>query len=127
MTIGEHMKAARLSRGLTRPELQRLSGVSEGSIFTAEKDRGFVSVLNLISLSDALGVSLDEYIGRTPPVYIQKYTKNCGNCQHCERHGRWKRKCGSNESEYYCREVLKSDVCEHWKNYDLEMYGEEET
>lgn len=124
MTIGEHMKAAHLSRGLTRLELSRMADVSEGCIMRCENNNGFPSLIALMSLADALGVSIDEYIGRTPTVYVKKYTKTCGNCQHCVLQG-IHRKCHNQESEFYQTEIKKTDTCEHWQNYDLEMYGEE--
>lgn len=124
MTIGEHMKAVRLSRGLTRLELSRMADVSEGCIMRCENNNGFPSLIALMSLADALGVSIDEYIGRAPTQYTKKYTKNCASCQHCVLHG-IHRKCHNKESEFYRTEVNKTDTCEHWENYDLQMYGEE--
>jgi DNA-binding XRE family transcriptional regulator len=64
MTMGEHMRAARKRAGLTRPKLSKLSGVNVQTIYVAENDRCYTSIFNTICLADALGISIDEYIGR---------------------------------------------------------------
>lgn len=63
MTIGEYMTAARENRGLTRPQLARKAGLSSEIVGKYERDEHFPGLANLLSLSDALGISIDEYVG----------------------------------------------------------------
>ena len=63
MTIGEHMTAAREKEWLTRQQLSEMSGVPVTTIGHYERDDRFPGLANLLSLADALGVSIDEYIG----------------------------------------------------------------
>ena len=63
MTIGEHMTVAREKHGLTRPQLGRKAGVATECIGKYERDENFPGLLNLLSLADALGISIDEYVG----------------------------------------------------------------
>lgn len=63
MTIGEHMVAAREKHGLTRPQLARKAGLSSEIIGKYERDEHFPGLVNLLSLSDVLGISIDEYVG----------------------------------------------------------------
>lgn len=63
-TIGESMRRARKSRGITMDELAAKSGVAVSTIYRAEGNHGYPGVLVLTACADVLGVSLDEYIGR---------------------------------------------------------------
>lgn len=65
MTIGEGIKKARKEKGLTQAQLAAEAGVLTISISFYETGRTFPSVLNLISIADALGVTLDDLVGRT--------------------------------------------------------------
>lgn len=65
MTIGEAMRKARQNKGWTQKQLAEESGVNMLSISFYETGRAFPSLLNLISLADALGVTLDDLVGRT--------------------------------------------------------------
>ncbi len=64
MTIGEAIKKARKDKGLSQKQLAEMSGVCWVSISYYETGRAFPSILNLISLADALSVTLDELVGR---------------------------------------------------------------
>lgn len=66
MTIGEHMKAARNAAGLSLSQLSIKTGVNRGTIHSSEAGRTFPNILNVIALADALGISIDEYIGHVP-------------------------------------------------------------
>lgn len=67
MTIGESIKKARKSRGMTQQKLSRLSGVQQQLISFYENGKYIPNVLTLCSLADALNVSLDELVGRSFP------------------------------------------------------------
>ena len=66
LTIGEHMKAARKAAGLTLTQPQIKSGIERASINKMELGKKFPTLLTAISLADALGISIDEYVGYTP-------------------------------------------------------------
>ena len=64
MTRGEIMRMWREKRGLTQPELARLSGISQVTISALEIGRNSGGNLDTIELlADALGLSIDEYVG----------------------------------------------------------------
>ena len=67
MTIGQSIREARKSKGLTQRKLEVEAGVSQGALSNWEKDIYSPSIFNLICLADVLSVSLDELVGRTPP------------------------------------------------------------
>lgn len=71
MTIGEHMKKARESKGLSMSKLGELAGVHKQTIYAAESNRAYTSILNVICLADALKISIDEYIGRKVLNYAE--------------------------------------------------------
>lgn len=64
---GTAMRKARTDRGLTLRDLESMSGVSFGTIAAIERgDRaGYIDTIEL--LADALGLSLDDYVGREVP------------------------------------------------------------
>ena len=61
--IHEAMRKAREAQGLTRYELARRSGLLTRVIAKYELGENMAGCLNLIVLADALGISIDEYIG----------------------------------------------------------------
>lgn len=63
MTCGESMRKARVEAGLSIVELSNLSGVSQSNICLLEHDHhsGVLSTIEM--LADALGLSIDEYVG----------------------------------------------------------------
>ena len=63
MTRGEIMRMWREKRGLTQYELAELSGVTQRTICALEHDRNNGSVTTVELLADALGLSIDEYVG----------------------------------------------------------------
>ncbi len=63
MTVGEAMRAARNKAGLMIKELSEISGVSKGLISCYERDLTRPIIDNVEILADALGISIDEYIG----------------------------------------------------------------
>lgn len=65
--FGPAMARARLRAGWSPRELARRSGVSHQTIRNLEQDRSNPSLSSVVWLADALGLSLDEYIGREAP------------------------------------------------------------
>lgn len=64
MTRGEIMRMWREKRGLTQCELAKLSGISQATICAVEIGRNSGGNLDTIELlADALGLSIDEYVG----------------------------------------------------------------
>lgn len=64
MTQGEYMRRARQQAGLTIVQLSELSGVTKKTI--TDLELGHVSygrLDNIMLLADALGLSIDEYVG----------------------------------------------------------------
>lgn len=64
MTIGESIRKERLDRGWTQTELARRSYTNTISISYYENERALPSVLILIGIADAFGISLDQLVGR---------------------------------------------------------------
>lgn len=63
MTRGETMRKWREKRGLSQYELSELSGVTQKTIWALEHDKNNGSVTTVELLADALGLSIDEYVG----------------------------------------------------------------
>ena len=73
MTRGETMRMWREKRGLTQPELARLSGISQVTISALEIGRNSGGNLDTIELlADALGLSIDEYVGHRVVKYRER-------------------------------------------------------
>lgn len=67
MSYGEAMRAARKRCGFSQRMLERKSGVHINAIQHYENCRVMPGLYNLIAITDALGISIDEYIGRRTP------------------------------------------------------------
>lgn len=65
MTIGQAIKKARLDKGYSQYKLSIKSGISSQNISYWENEISFPTIINLIPIADALGVTLDELVGRT--------------------------------------------------------------
>lgn len=64
MTQGEYMRRARQKAGMTAVQLSEKSGVSRETIHSLESGRVRYGRLdNIMLLADALGLSIDEYVG----------------------------------------------------------------
>ena len=63
MTRGEIMRMHRERAGLSQYELADLSGVTQKTIYALEHDKNNGSVTTVELLADALGLSIDEYVG----------------------------------------------------------------
>lgn len=62
MTLGEKLRIERQRAGLSQAELGRQIHVSRQAITKWEADRGIPDIENLIALSKAFGVSIDELL-----------------------------------------------------------------
>lgn len=63
-TIGDYMRKCRKDHGISQRDLANISGVRSSSISLYENNCAFPSLMNVISLADALDVTIDELIGR---------------------------------------------------------------
>ena len=63
--FAKRLKESRLATGFTRPQLSEKSGVSKNSIFKLEHEKHIPNLYTVVSLADALGVSLDWLTGRS--------------------------------------------------------------
>lgn len=64
MTRGEHMRKARINAGLSIVQLSDMSGIAQNTIGILERKAqrgGWVDTIEI--LADALGLSIDEYVG----------------------------------------------------------------
>lgn len=65
MTIGEAIRKARKSKRYTLEKLQAKTGISRVSLGRWERGEAFPNIVNLLTIADVLGISLDELVGRT--------------------------------------------------------------
>lgn len=72
MTRGEIMRMHRERAGLSQYELAELSGVTQKTIWALEHDKNNGSVTTVELLADALGLSIDEYVGHKVVKYRGK-------------------------------------------------------
>ena len=63
MTIGESMKWSRIKCGYKVKELVEATGITQTSINNMEANRQVPNILFVVALADAMGISVDEYIG----------------------------------------------------------------
>ena len=68
--LGGALRAVRLQRGLNQTDLARLAAVSPSAVSQAERGQRGLSLETLITLSDRLGITLDELLrGEVAPGY----------------------------------------------------------
>ena len=72
MTRGEIMRMWREKRELTQYELADLSGVTQKTIYALAHDRNNGSVPTVELLADALGLSIDAYVGHKIIKYRER-------------------------------------------------------
>lgn len=73
MTRGEIMRMWRERAGLSQCELAELSGIHQVTISALEKGRNSGGNLDTIELlADALGLSIDEYVGHKVVKYRER-------------------------------------------------------
>lgn len=63
----EAMRRARKARKLSVRGLAQNAGVSQAALYSYETGKQDPGLFNLVCLADALGIGLDEYIGRKKP------------------------------------------------------------
>lgn len=61
-TLGNHLKAERIKRGLTQSAMAELLGVTRSAYSLYESGRREPNVITLKNISDALGISLDDLL-----------------------------------------------------------------
>jgi transcriptional regulator with XRE-family HTH domain len=66
--MGKRLQQLRQDRGLTQTRLAELAGVPFRSLQNWEYGRRTLLFDAAIKLADALGITLDELAGRTPPA-----------------------------------------------------------
>ena len=64
LTAGDWMRWSRESRGITATRLGDISGVTKDSILRIEHGCCGPNITTVRCLADALGITIDEYIGR---------------------------------------------------------------
>lgn len=64
MTIGESMRRARKNAGLTLQKLAFFSNSTTSFLSRLERDMFNPNIKKVIELSDVIGISIDDYIGR---------------------------------------------------------------
>ena len=64
LTVAESMRKIREERGFKLCDVARKSGIPSNSIANYEHGRTLPTLMNLMSLADFYGVSIDELIGR---------------------------------------------------------------
>lgn len=67
-TIAESIKKARKNKGYSQKRLSMRTGIPQTTIANWETGASFPTVINLIPIADALGVTLDELVGRSKNV-----------------------------------------------------------
>lgn len=64
INVGEAIRKARLDKGYTILQLAEVAQVTFNSVYRWEKGISYPNVFNLIPIADALGVTLDELVGK---------------------------------------------------------------
>jgi predicted transcriptional regulator len=65
LNIGEAIRKARLDKGYSILKMAEIAQVTFNTVYRWEKGISYPNVFNLIPIADALGVTLDELVGRT--------------------------------------------------------------
>ncbi len=63
---GSHMRLIRRQAGLSQKALEKMAKVSTHTITLLENEKATSSIEVVAALADALGISIDEYIGFKP-------------------------------------------------------------
>lgn len=64
LSIGQAMRKARKSKKVTQEELAEITGYSQNVICKWETDKQMPKIISVIDIADALGVTIDELVGR---------------------------------------------------------------
>lgn len=65
LNIGEAIRKARLDKGYSILKMAEIAQVTFNTVYRWEKGLSYPNVFNLIPIADALGLTLDELVGRT--------------------------------------------------------------
>jgi len=71
-TFGQRLKRLREAKGLSQAKLAVAAGVSPGSLRNAEYDRREPLIGLAAKIAAALGVTLDELVGRASPPAVNE-------------------------------------------------------
>lgn len=84
LTIGQAMQKARKSKKITQEELAEKTGYCQNVICKWETDKQMPKITSVIDIADALGVSIDELVGRKFKLKpAEKFPFIC--CPKCDR------------------------------------------
>lgn len=64
--LGERIRELRKARGMTQEELADTLGVTQALIASYETARRSIPLRKLVVLAEALGISIEEVVGRNP-------------------------------------------------------------
>lgn len=100
MTLGEKLKSARKSAGLTQEQLAEKLLVSRQAITKWEADKGMPDIENLKQLSKLLNISIDYLLdsGESIDLSVMRETINLDDYSYTRRlKGRWSKKAGKKD------------------------------
>ena len=100
MTLGEKLKSARKSAGLTQEQLAEKLLVSRQAITKWEADKGMPDIENLKQLSKLLNVSIDYLLdsGESIDLSVMREEINLDNYTYTRKiKGRWSKKAGKKD------------------------------
>lgn len=63
LTMGESMRRARKKRGASMRKLAEMTGYDPSVISQWENDKAVPRLTSVIDVADALGISIDEFVG----------------------------------------------------------------
>lgn len=66
MDVGESMRKCRKRKSVSIAKLSRMSGIHQNTIRNSETNKHMSNIYTIMKLADALGVSIDEYVGHEP-------------------------------------------------------------
>jgi transcriptional regulator with XRE-family HTH domain len=120
MTLGQSIQKAREDKGYSVKFLSMESGVAATTIRQWEKDEYVPTITLLCCVADALGISLDKLVGRTPKNNAEWRLDidNVPYCSQCRARALY-RNCGTPTIPKYRR--AKSPCC---PNCGVKLQGE---
>ena len=83
--LGARISQLRKARGYTQAELARRVGVSQPAMFAYEMGDRRVSVLVLVRLAGAFGMTVDELVALSKPVVVRKRRLSPRAMRHAQR------------------------------------------
>lgn len=84
LTIGQAIRKARKSKKITQEKLAEKTGYCQNVICKWETDKQMPKITSVIDIADALGVSIDELVGRKSKLKpVGRFPFTC--CPKCDR------------------------------------------